>query len=54
MTGGDVLLRGCGGPAEKSVELLPVSWQPSPRLTTAVVVLGAGAGEVSEQLAEGP
>jgi hypothetical protein len=38
----------------KSAELLPVSVQPPPFLTTALIVLGAGAGADSEQLADAP
>ena len=49
-----MLLRGFGAAVEKSAALLPVSAQPSPSLTSAVVVLGAGAGAVSEQLADEP
>jgi hypothetical protein len=48
------LLRGLGATAAKSAALLPVSAQPSPFLKRALVVLGAGAGAVSEQLAEEP
>ena len=51
---GAELLRGSGCAAEKSAELLPVSVQPSPRLTAAVFVPGAGAGAVSEQFAFEP
>ena len=51
---GAELLRGLGGAAEKSAELLPVSVQPSPFLTAAVFVPGAGAGADSEQLADVP
>ena len=51
---GAELLRGLGCAAEKSAELLPVSVQPSPFLTAALFVPGAGAGVVSEQFAEGP
>jgi len=47
-------LRGFGCAAVKSDALLPVSAQPSPFLTAAVVVLGAGAAAVSEQLAVEP
>ena len=47
-------MRGLGCPAEKSAELLPVSVQPSPFLTAAVFVPGAGAGADSEQLADVP
>ena len=47
-------MRGFGGAAAKSVELLPVSVQPSPFLTAAVLVPGAGAGAVSEQFADEP
>ncbi|HEX8190319.1 MAG TPA: hypothetical protein VF586_18325 [Pyrinomonadaceae bacterium] len=43
-----------GCPFEKSAELLPVSVHPSPFLTAALFVPGAGAGVVSEQLAEVP
>jgi hypothetical protein len=48
------VLRGSGGAAAKSEELLPVSAQPSPFLTAAVFVPDAGAGAVSEQFADGP
>jgi hypothetical protein len=48
------VLRGPGAAVLKSAELLPVSAQPPARRTSAVVVLGAGAGEVSEQLAVEP
>ncbi len=48
------MLRGSGAPAAKSAELSPVSAQPAPPLTTAFVALGAGAGAVSEQLADAP
>jgi len=51
--GADVL-RGLGGAAAKSAELLSVSVHPSPFLTAAVFVPGAGAGAVSEQLADEP
>ena len=51
---GDDVLRGFGGPALKSAELLSVSVHPSPPRRSAVVVLGAGAGLVSEQLAVVP
>ena len=51
---GAVLLRGLGGAAEKSAELSPVSAHPSPFLTAALFVPGAGAGAVSEQLADVP
>ena len=47
-------MRGSGCVAAKSAELLPLSVQPSPFLTAAVFVPGAGAGAVSEQLAEEP
>jgi hypothetical protein len=50
----DVLLRGFGAAVEKSAALLPVSAQPSPFLMSARVALGAGAGAVSEQLADVP
>jgi hypothetical protein len=50
----DALLRGFGAAALKSAALLPVSAQPSPFLTSALVVLGAGAGAVSKQLADEP
>jgi hypothetical protein len=49
-----VLLRGFGAPGAKSAELLPVSAHPSPFLTSALVVLGAGARAVSKQLADEP
>ena len=51
---GDDVLRGVGEPAVKSVELLLVSTHPSPARRSAVVVLGAGAGLVSEQVAVEP
>ena len=51
---GDDVLRGAGAPAVKSAELLFVSTQPSPARRSAVVVLGAGAGPVSEQFAVEP
>jgi hypothetical protein len=51
---GAELSRGLGWAAEKSEELSPVSVQPSPFLTAAVFVPGAGAGAVSEQFAEEP
>lgn len=51
--GADVL-RGLGCAAVKSAALLPVSVQPSPFLTAALFVLGAGAGAVSEQFADEP
>src|SRR5437667_10896950 len=51
---GDNVLRGFGAPAVKSAELLFVSVHPSPARRSAVVVLGAGAGLVSEQLAVEP
>ena len=47
-------MRGLGCAAAKSAELLPVSVHPSPFLTAAVLVPGAGAGAVSEQLAVEP
>lgn len=47
-------MRGLGGAAAKSAELLPVSLHPSPFLTAAVFVPGAGAGAVSEQFADEP
>ena len=47
-------MRGLGWAAEKSAKLSPVSVQPSPRLTAAVFVPGAGAGAVSEQFAVEP
>jgi hypothetical protein len=50
----DVVLRGSGAAAAKSAELLLVSAQPLPFLTTALVTLGAGARAVSKQLAEEP
>jgi len=49
-----VLLRGFGAATLKSAALLPVSAQPSPSLTSAPFVLGAGAGAVSKQLADEP
>jgi hypothetical protein len=51
---GAALLRGFGGAVEKSAALLPVSSQPSSPLKSALVALGAGAGAVSEQLADVP
>ena len=51
---GDPVLRGLGAPAVKSAELLSVSVHPSPARRSAVVVLGAGAKLVSEQLAVEP
>ena len=48
------VLRGLGCAAVKSAELFPVSTQPSPLRAAAVFVPGAGAGAVSEQLAEEP
>jgi len=51
---GDAVLRGVGAADVKSAALLLVSAQPSPFLTTALVVPGAGAGDVSEQLAVAP
>ena len=51
---GEAVLRGFGAPAVKLAELLSVSVQPSPARRSAVVVLGAGAGLVSEQLAVEP
>ena len=50
----EVLLRGFGTAAAKSAVLLPVSAQPSPFLTSALVVLGAVAGAVSKQFADEP
>ena len=47
-------MRGFGCAAVKSAALLPVSAQPSPFLTAAVVVDGAGAAAVSKQLADEP
>lgn len=47
-------MRGLGWAVEKSAELLFVSVQPSPFLTAAVFVDGAGAGADSEQLADVP
>lgn len=41
-------------PVAKSAELLSESAQPSSFLKTALVVLGAGAGAVSKQLAVEP
>jgi hypothetical protein len=49
-----VLLRGLGAAVEKSAALLPVSAQPSPFLTSAMVALGAGARAASKQLADEP
>ena len=51
---GAELLRGFGWAAVQSAELLPVSAHPSPFLTAAVFVPGAGAGAVSEQFADEP
>ena len=51
---GDEVLRGLGAPAVKSAELLFVSVHPSVARRSAVVVLGAGAGLVSEQVAPDP
>jgi hypothetical protein len=48
---GEEVLRGFGAPAVKSAELLFVSVHPSVARKSAVVVLGAGAGLVSEQFA---
>ena len=47
-------MRGLGCAAAKSAELLPVSVHPSPFLTAAVFVPGAGAGAVSGQPAAEP
>ena len=47
-------MRGLGSADVKSAALLFVSAQPAPFLTTALVVPGAGAGDVSEQLAVAP
>jgi hypothetical protein len=47
-------LRGFGADDWKSAALLSVSAQPSPFLTTALVVLGAGARAASKQLALEP
>ena len=44
---GEALLRGAGVAAEKSAELSPVLWQPSDFLSSARVVLGAGAALIS-------
>ena len=49
-----LLLRGLGVPAVKSALLLSVSVAPLLARRSAVVVLGAGAGELSEQLAVEP
>jgi hypothetical protein len=51
---GAELLRGLAEAAVKSAELLPVSVQPSPFRTAAVLVDAAGAGAVSEQFAVEP
>ena len=51
---GQELWRGLGWAAVKSAELLPVSVQPSPFRTAAVLVPDAGAGAVSEQFAVEP
>src|ERR1051325_3685845 len=51
---GEEVLRGLGEPMEKSVALLSVSMQPLRPRKSAVVLLGAGAGAVSKQLAVGP
>jgi hypothetical protein len=51
---GEDVLRGLGSPAVKSAELLFVSVHPSVARKSAVVVLGAGAGLVSEQVAVDP
>src|SRR5436190_18306687 len=51
---GEDVLRGLGAPAVKSAELLFVSVHPSVARKSAVVVLGAGAGLVSEQVAVEP
>jgi hypothetical protein len=50
----DDVLRGFGAPVAKSVELLSVSVQPPPARRIAFVLLGAGAGDVSEQFAVPP
>lgn len=52
--GAEPLLRGLGAPATKSVLLLPVSVTPLSLRRMAVLLLGAGAGAVSEQLALEP
>jgi hypothetical protein len=51
---GDSVFRGFGVPAVKSAALLLVSVQPSVARKSAAVVLGAGAGLVSEQVAPDP
>ena len=51
---GEAVLRGSGVPVAKSLLLLSVSVQPLPARSTARVLLGAGDGEVSEQLAALP
>src|SRR2546430_6959422 len=51
---GEEVLRGLGAPAVKSAALLFVSVHPSVARKSAVVVLGAGAGLVSEQVAVDP
>ena len=54
MWASDELFRGTGAPAVKSAELSPVSAQPSLFLKADLVALGAGAGDVSKQLAVVP
>jgi hypothetical protein len=49
---GVALLRGVGEPVEKLAELSSVSSQPAKWRSAAVVLLSAGAGLVSEQLAD--
>lgn len=52
---GELRLRGAAGPVEKSAELFPESTHPSVFLSTAFVLLGAGAlPEPSKQLAVEP
>ena len=49
---GEAELRGAGAPAVKSARLLSVSTHPAPLRRSAVVLVSAGVGLVSEQLAE--
>jgi hypothetical protein len=51
---GDELFLGFGGDTTKSVELFPVSLQPSVLRTAAVALDGAGAGALRKQLAVVP
>src|SRR6476659_456154 len=48
---GEAELRGAGAPAAKSARLLSVSTHPAPLRRSAVVLVSAGVGFVSEQLA---